>query len=94
MAWLHVFAVLAAGFGALLVTNRDLFASSLKASGTVGQVCTDVDAIEETNQQIYPILQDLKNTDFFKIFKVKLDGECPFWAVSLMCELATCEVCD
>ncbi|KAL0489339.1 ERO1-like protein alpha [Acrasis kona] len=57
--------------------------------------CT-LQSIDEANALVvYPLLQRLVRTDFFKIFKVDLQGECPFWVMQKVCTgQGSCGVCE
>mmetsp|Transcript_120085 Transcript_120085/g.299554 ORF Transcript_120085/g.299554 Transcript_120085/m.299554 type:complete len:1223 (-) Transcript_120085:541-4209(-) len=59
----------------LLGTSEDS-----KDLGDVAQAC-DIDAVQEANiRQLHPILHDLVNTTFFRLFRVNLKNpSCPFW---------------
>jgi len=56
--------------------------------------CTIQD-VNAANRKIYDILCKLTSKTFFKIFKVDLDSECPFWAMKKMCSgKGGCNVCE
>lgn len=63
-------------------------------SGKLDELQCEVQTISDVNDDVYLKLQELKRRRFFSIFKVKLDGECPFWAMDYFCEQATCAVCE
>lgn len=63
-------------------------------SGKLDELQCDVQTLSSMNDQLYLKLQELKRRKFFTIFKVKLDGQCPFWAMDYFCEQATCAVCE
>lgn len=46
------------------------------------------------NQKITEILNDLKNTKFFSIFKVNFDSECNVWTQNKICSFSTCSICQ
>jgi Endoplasmic Reticulum Oxidoreductin 1 (ERO1) len=48
--------------------------------------------VENLNQQIYPILVDLRKTSVFRYFKVNLYKDCPFWREELLCTNPDCSV--
>jgi ERO1-like protein alpha len=55
--------------------------------------CTINDVLG-VNEEIYQILKKIRKTTFFKIFKVDLESECPFWAMKYMCSSSGgCTVC-
>jgi len=56
--------------------------------------CTVKD-VDVFNHQLYNSLSKITQTTFFKIFKVDLDSECPFWAMKKMCSgKGGCNVCQ
>ncbi|WCJ27436.1 Endoplasmic reticulum oxidoreductin-1 [Euphorbia peplus] len=66
-----------------------------KFSGMVEDCCCDYETVDRLNQQVlYPSLQDLVKTPFFRYFKVKLWCDCPFWPDDGMCRLRDCSVCE
>lgn len=54
----------------------------------------DPAALRAANADLAPLLAELVATPFFRHFKVKLGGECPFWADDGQCSLADCAVCE
>lgn len=63
-------------------------------SGKLEELQCEVQTLSNMNDQLYQKLQELKRRKFFMIFKVKLDGQCPFWAMDYFCLQATCAVCE
>ena len=55
-------------------------------------VCGDA-ALRDANADLAPLLAHLVATPFFRFFKARLDGECPFWQDDGQCSLADCAVC-
>mmetsp|Transcript_11332 Transcript_11332/g.42475 ORF Transcript_11332/g.42475 Transcript_11332/m.42475 type:complete len:480 (-) Transcript_11332:93-1532(-) len=48
----------------------------------------------QNTDYFFPVLNDLVKTKFFKIFKVNLASECPFWAMEKVCKSeGGCSVC-
>ena len=45
----------------------------------IDDVCMSVEELVDVNVKINPILNSLKEVEFFRIFKVNLENECPFW---------------
>src|SRR5690348_7532018 len=41
--------------------------------------------IDEANQFLHPLLNKLRTRTFFKIFKVDLESECPYWVSRHVC---------
>ncbi|KDP38682.1 hypothetical protein JCGZ_04035 [Jatropha curcas] len=69
--------------------------SAQKYSGIVDDCCCDYETVNRLNEEIlYPSLQDLVKTTFFRYFKVKLWCDCPFWPDDGMCRLRDCSVCE
>jgi hypothetical protein len=49
--------------------------------------------IQRANDQVfYKVVQDLRQTQFFRIFKVNLNKECQLWKDISVCYKATCAV--
>ncbi|CAK9321220.1 unnamed protein product [Citrullus colocynthis] len=66
-----------------------------KYSGMVEGCCCDYETVDRLNEEVlYPSLQDLVKTPFFRYFKVKLWCDCPFWRDDGMCRLRDCSVCE
>eukprot|EP00388_Colpodella_angusta_P012147 GDKJ01030863.1.p1 GENE.GDKJ01030863.1~~GDKJ01030863.1.p1 ORF type:complete len:461 (+),score=93.60 GDKJ01030863.1:13-1395(+) len=74
---------------------KDAFTPIAVPSGAISDV---VPTVEQLNADVIlsePILQRLKNRTFFRIFKVDLSKECPFWAAAAMCNNPEyCHVCE
>ncbi|XP_057808303.1 endoplasmic reticulum oxidoreductin-1-like isoform X1 [Salvia miltiorrhiza] len=66
-----------------------------KYTGIVEDCCCDYETVDGVNGAVlYPLLQDLVRTPFFRYFKVKLRCDCPFWPDDGMCKLRDCSVCE
>lgn len=54
------------------------------------------ESIVKEAESMFPILDSLTSTQFFRIFKVDLSRECPFWARTDLCTSPTgsCSVCE
>ncbi|OAY25179.1 endoplasmic reticulum oxidoreductin-1 [Manihot esculenta] len=64
-------------------------------SGMVEDCCCDYETVDRLNEELlYPSLQDLVKTPFFRYFKVKLQCDCPFWPDDGMCHLRDCSICE
>lgn len=53
--------------------------NSVDIKGVIDEVCTPAEELYKVNEKINPILNSLKENKFFRIFKVNLESECPFW---------------
>lgn len=64
--------------------------------GNFSAVVPSAEDIREEASRIMPIIDALKEKTFFRIFKVDLDKECPFWARDDLCSSPTgsCAVCE
>ena len=68
--------------GILIYINTDRYWSrteSVRLTGIIDEVCTPVEELIAVNKEINPILNSLKFSEFFRIFRVNLESECPFW---------------
>ncbi|KAL9262230.1 Endoplasmic reticulum oxidoreductin-2-like protein [Drosera capensis] len=64
-------------------------------SAIVEDCCCDYGTVHRLNGAVlYPMLQQLVTTPFFRYFKVKLWCDCPFWPDDGMCRLRDCSVCE
>jgi len=70
-----------------LVSSRVVFGDvQSKLLDDVAESC-DVDAVQKGNvAQLNPILKDLVNTTFFRIFRVNVEGTCEYWQVESAAE--------
>ena len=80
----------------LLVFFYTLLISPIKKSvsleGKIDEVCTAVEEIKSVNDKINPLLGKLRESEFFRIFKVNLENECPFWEAEGFCMNNKCVV--
>ncbi|CAI2370118.1 unnamed protein product [Moneuplotes crassus] len=60
--------------------------------GTIDDVCTTVEELNSINSLIHPNLNKLRKSEFFRIFKVNLEQECPFWEAEGTCITNKCVV--
>ncbi|KAF3966824.1 hypothetical protein CMV_009117, partial [Castanea mollissima] len=84
-----VFGALFALFIAMAVSSKASTGLSLfrqtpchcaKYTGIVEDCCCDYETVDRLNKEVlYPSLQELVKTPFFRYFKVKLWCDCPFW---------------
>uniref|UniRef100_A0A0D6R8W1 Uncharacterized protein n=1 Tax=Araucaria cunninghamii TaxID=56994 RepID=A0A0D6R8W1_ARACU len=66
-----------------------------KLSGMVEDCCCDYKTVDTLNEQVlFPLLQDLVKTPFFRYFKARLWCDCLFWPDDGMCRLRDCSVCE
>ncbi|GAU23915.1 hypothetical protein TSUD_181040 [Trifolium subterraneum] len=66
-----------------------------KYSGMVEDCCCNYETVDNLNKEVlYPSLQELVKTPFFRYFKAKLWCDCPFWPDDGMCRLRDCSVCE
>lgn len=64
-------------------------------SGVVEDCCCDYATVNTLNRDVlFPLLQRLVRTPFFRYFKVKLWCDCLFWPDDGMCKLRDCSVCE
>lgn len=56
--------------------------------------CCDADVIDNSNNgELWEQLQELKESTFFRSFKVNLHSTCPFWIDDGQCSMMGCAVC-
>ncbi|POO03235.1 Endoplasmic reticulum oxidoreductin [Trema orientale] len=66
-----------------------------KYTGLIEDCYCDYETVDSINGEfLYPLLQELVTTSFFRYFKVKLWCDCPFWPDDGMCRLRDCSVCE
>jgi len=61
-------------------------------SGLISDACCDYKTVENINNELFPRLQELVETDFFKYYKLNLYKECPFWHENGQCINQACAV--
>ena len=62
--------------------------------GDVYGTCAPIESLKELNGSISPVLSQLKETPFFRTYKINLERECPFWAQQRLCNNNKCAVCE
>uniref|UniRef100_A0A1B0DI98 Uncharacterized protein n=2 Tax=Phlebotomus papatasi TaxID=29031 RepID=A0A1B0DI98_PHLPP len=65
--------------------------------GTIDDCTCNVDTVDHfNNMKIYPRLNSLLSSDYFRFYKVNLKQQCPFWADDSRCAMKFCSVqpCD
>lgn len=68
---------------------------SQELHGVVEDCCCNYDTVDTLNKEVlYPLLQELVKTPFFRYYKVKLWCDCLFWPEDGMCQLRDCSVCE
>lgn len=64
-----------------------------QVTGDLDDCACDVETIDGfNNDQLFPKLQTLLESDYFRFYKVNLNKACPFWTVSSHCGLKDCAV--
>lgn len=64
-----------------------------QVSGELDDCSCDVESIDHFNNELlFPKLQTLLQTDYFRFYKVNLNKPCPFWTSSSHCGLRDCAV--
>ncbi|KAK7929832.1 hypothetical protein WMY93_006227 [Mugilogobius chulae] len=64
-----------------------------QVSGELDDCACDVETIDRfNNEQMFPKLQTLLQSDYFRFYKVNLNKACPFWTSSSHCGLRDCAV--
>lgn len=64
-----------------------------QVSGELDDCACDVESIDRfNNEQLFPKLQALLQTDYFRFYKVNLNKPCPFWTSTSHCGLRDCAV--
>ncbi|XP_039987257.1 ERO1-like protein alpha [Xiphias gladius] len=64
-----------------------------QVTGDLDDCACDVETIDGfNNDQLFPKLQTLLESDYFRFYKVNLNKPCPFWPVSSRCGRRDCAV--
>ncbi|KAA0710953.1 ERO1-like protein alpha [Triplophysa tibetana] len=64
-----------------------------QVTGTLDDCACDVETIDKfNNKDIFPKLQKLLSSDYFRFYKVNLNNPCPFWSDHSQCGLTYCAV--
>ncbi|KAF3686758.1 ERO1-like protein alpha [Channa argus] len=64
-----------------------------QVTGELDDCTCDVETIDGfNNEQLFPKLQTLLESDYFRFYKVNLNKPCPFWTASSHCGLRDCAV--
>ncbi|KAM9764715.1 ERO1-like protein alpha [Menidia menidia] len=64
-----------------------------QVSGSLEDCACDVETIDAfNNQRMFPKLQTLLESDYFRFYKVNLEKPCPFWRADSHCGLRDCAV--
>lgn len=64
-----------------------------EVKGDLEDCACDVETIDNfNNDQLFPKLQTLLESDYFRFYKVNLNKPCPFWKVKSHCGLRDCAV--
>ncbi|XP_034536913.1 ERO1-like protein alpha [Notolabrus celidotus] len=64
-----------------------------QVTGDLDDCTCDVETIDSfNNQQLFPQLKKLLESDYFRFYKVNLNKPCPFWKASSHCGLKDCAV--
>lgn len=64
-----------------------------QVTGDLDDCTCDVETIDNfNNQQLFPKLKKLLESDYFRFYKVNLNKPCPFWTDSSHCGLRDCAV--
>ncbi|XP_031558570.1 ERO1-like protein beta [Actinia tenebrosa] len=77
-------------FGSRVLSFKDQCFCQLK--GKVEECCCDIETVDKINKDIYPIINEIVQRNYFKFFRVKLDRPCPFWASDGQCTMKHCSV--
>jgi ERO1-like protein alpha len=62
--------------------------------GDLYGTCAPIEDLRQLNTAIGPILATLKQTPYFRTYKVNLERECPLWAQERFCGNEQCAVCE
>ncbi|XP_055388844.1 uncharacterized protein LOC129617813 [Condylostylus longicornis] len=66
-----------------------------KPAGVIDRRLPSVNELDQDARRLLPLLDSLKEHKFFRIFKVNLAKECPFWARREMCTSpGSCQICE
>lgn len=64
--------------------------------GKIDECCCDAELLNDVNSRVVNISEKLSETLFFKIFKVNLFNDCPFWVQEFLCTSPNnkCKICQ
>lgn len=48
----------------------------------------------EINHELNPLLDEIRKSYFFRIFKINFDTACNFWTQNKICNFSTCSICQ
>ena len=77
--------------------NDNQYLSSLKdykIQGNVEEFNVEINDLLEINKEINPLLDEIRSSEYFRIFKVNFDSECNFWTQNKICSFSTCTICS
>ncbi|XP_037553644.1 ERO1-like protein alpha [Nematolebias whitei] len=64
-----------------------------QVTGDLDDCACDVETLDTfNNEQLFPKLQTLLESDYFRFYKVNLNKPCPFWTANSHCGLKDCAV--
>ncbi|KAJ7991018.1 hypothetical protein DPEC_G00292880 [Dallia pectoralis] len=64
-----------------------------QVTGSLDDCACDVETINTfNNEQLFPKLQNLLESDYFRFYKVNLNKPCPFWKENSLCGQKNCAV--
>ncbi|KAJ3174751.1 hypothetical protein HK101_010851 [Irineochytrium annulatum] len=61
-------------------------------NGPIQDTFCEFRTVEEVNANVYPLIEQLVTTSYFRYFKVDLTKDCPFWNENMMCIERDCAV--
>ncbi|XP_057199121.1 ERO1-like protein alpha [Triplophysa rosa] len=92
---MKVFMLLVSVLASVHVTTAESAAHRCfcQVTGTLDDCACDVETIDRfNNKDIFPKLQKLLSSDYFRFYKVNLNNPCPFWSDHSQCGLTYCAV--
>lgn len=74
--------------------NQFLKLNRISFNKTVEDFGITYEDLLEVNRVVNPILDEMRQMTYFRIFKVNFDSECNFWTQNKICSFSTCSICQ
>lgn len=75
-------------------TELYLLNNKFNINGRLDEFNIDYSFLKKINKRLNPLLDSIRKSTFFRIFKVNFDTECNFWTQNMICNFSTCSICS